>query len=1042
MTMRRVIAACLFTVGAGCGGGGGGGSGQSGPAELQDLAGVGGGIVIANVFPGALIERTAPVAVQIAPAATQSGIAVDTVVAVRFSESMNVAKADPGRNLRLLSPQGKDVDANLLWSHQQQFAVLEPKSPLRAGTYTVAIDGSVKDLTGHAFVAADGSSLLQAPFTVAASAAALAVIAVAPQNGEANVYRGTTVALVFSEPVQTGTGAGSIEHPGNLRVRLSGQSVAGKLEVRAHGRLVEFTPDDALPKGTSVAVEVSAAVLAASGRALAGGFESQFTTIGFSSTDELSFPGNTKVTQPFAADGVIANRSHSPKLHAFDVHLEAPGVNTVGVWFVDPTLHGGNGFRFEHAGAQGDLAPDLEPQTTPALNEGLVKVGSYAIKNGVTGPIDVVKTLLKDTRLFDIVELGPPHGDESMFPDTQRLLAIYTRDSAIVGTLDSPSGPFQFVTSGDTGFAGPSSGGATATYRAIRNLGGADALPDQTSFEDGEGGTPNVFISGPPDVSLGSSYDPVGLDLKKGQDAFGNVSGKQDLVHVAVVQVGVVGGSTTRCQDDVPENDPDYCLYVSVTDANTLIPIAVETTGAADVVLERFPPNGMQLAPRSSPATFGREDFTNLGNPDRVTITIVKDGYHLVSYAGVLNPIVAQRPLGIHALLEPAHGGVAIPVEVRDQPGSGLQVELGGNELLLSDADKRLTVPGSPADFTSLDWHAQHVKALVGIGTRSDGTFQVAADVPHIRDGGLLVLDFTKARVFDAQSAVTIKIFSHKSDTDDSRVYSSPNINIDLAEVRLLAMLPGFTGVLPMFVDTKLSKTGGADDESVGEVLLPSYFLQNDGNKPKNDDSPIELIIQPSLAGAGAAVSSDALRRVFHTEYVLRNQDDGRLTLQRSPIDFSILTAPRAVFENADLPRIPLVTTQGSIPQPPLVQWTSEIAKEGLYVAHLIKPGALDGLDRRWDVYLAADAALASEIQYPKLDPALGYENNVTDFATAGTYGFVLDAFGFDVDDPNDATDDALVQFQFDGFLTGETVQRLATWTRTENTVQITTQDP
>src|SRR5262245_18492271 len=107
-----------------------------------------------------------------------------------------------------------------------------------------------------------------------------------------------------------------------------------------------------------------------------------------------------------------------------------------------------------------------------------------------------------------------------------------------------------------------------------------------------------------------------------------------------------------------------------------------------------------------------------------------------------------------------------------------------------------------------------------------------------------------------------------------------------MIEVRLNAHLPGFTGVVPIFFDTQLSPSGNPD-ELKGEVLLPHDFLTNqDGStNTAQDDSPLELIVQPSLAGGGAEVSPADLRRVFHTEYVLRNKD-GRLTTQRSPIDF------------------------------------------------------------------------------------------------------------------------------------------------------------
>ncbi|MFO0980586.1 MAG: Ig-like domain-containing protein [Planctomycetota bacterium] len=1039
--MRHVSAglACTLFAVAGCHGGGGGGE-KSGRASLTDLAGLGGGIVIADVFPGAVITRPAPFAVAIAPAENQPGLSTIGAPAVLFDESMNVRSADPSKNLRVRDAAGNTVPCKLYWSHEQQLAVLLPKSPLAPGDYTVVIDPSLTDLTGHSFAtASDTPGRVTSAFRVGAQASALSVLLAAPQSGQTNVFRGTTIALVFSEPVATGGGAGAIDAPGNLQVRVGSSAVAGTIKVRAKGRLVEFTPAEAMPRDVVVDVSVSNAVRARSGLALNGGFATAFRTIGFASTDELSFPGNSPITRPVAADGFIANRGHAPKLHAFDLHAASEGASAIGMFLVDPDLQGGNGFRFEHSGATLDLAPDLQPEPVAALGDGIVKVGGYAVKNGVTGPIDRVSLLYKDSNgAFNVVELGPPNGTETQYTDLNRLLAIRTRDSAVWGTLDTPYGPFQLLSTNDTGFPGPALNFPPALYRGIRHLAGSGALPNQTTFDDGDV-TENVFLTTPPSSELPAVYDPLGLDFKKGQDAFGNEGGKVDLTKVAVVEIGVIGGQTTRCLNEDPGDDPDFCLYVSVLDQDALKPIASDELGnpGADILLERFPPDGTQLAPRSSPTTFAEEDFATLGNPERLTVTIIKDGYHVVSYAGIPNPVVAQRPLGIHAMLEPAARGVGIPVSAAGD--ASLKLRLAGNEVLLSDADERFTPEGNPASFTSLTWNPQHLKALVGLAVDGSG-YRLAADLPRIRDEGAMHLDFTKARFFDTSNAATITVLSTESDADASHVYDDKK-ELDLIEVRLNAHLPGFTGVVPIFFDTKLSITGDPDIESKGEVLLPHYFLRNkDGAQdPGRDDSPLELIVQPSLAGAGASVSPADLRRVFHTEYILRNTD-GRLTVQRSPIDFSNLFAPRAVFEQSHLPHLPTITTSGPIAHPPLLTWSHEIAREGLYVTHLLKRNGFGSSDRRWDVYLPASDEFASAVQYPVLNPAMGFKNSVADFADPGTYGFVIDSIGFDVDDPNDASDDGTVQFSFDAFLLGEIEQRFATRTRTARGFDITTQ--
>src|SRR5262249_17042659 len=136
----------------------------------------------------------------------------------------------------------------------------------------------------------------------------------------------------------------------------------------------------------------------------------------------------------------------------------------------------------------------------------------------------------------------------------------------------------------------------------------------------------NVFITSPFD-QLGVNFDPVPLATASGFDGFGN-SGTTDLSDAGIVQVGVVGGKTSQA-------DPAGGLIVTAIAENTF-----QGLNDTDTSGEPSPPvSGVQtrFTKRVPNASFQASELSQLAG-DLITVTLLRDGYHLLCFQGLPNP--------------------------------------------------------------------------------------------------------------------------------------------------------------------------------------------------------------------------------------------------------------------------------------------------------------------------------------------------------------------------------------------------------------------
>ncbi|MEW6747053.1 MAG: Ig-like domain-containing protein [Planctomycetota bacterium] len=993
---------------AGCNHGGGGGGSPTGatPQPQADLPGEGGGIFIADVFEGAWIRRTPPQVLDCEPSADATGVPSTTPVVITFSESIDTSTVT-NATLQLRARGGKAVEREIRWYLGNTVAILLPLVPLRpAAEYEVVLKNTITDLTGHHLFSPTGDTRLYRRFRTSATDEGARILQILPRDGTEHVYRRTETLAVFDAPVRTGGQSGSIEDTGNYRVIADGRVVKGTLRIEGNDRIAVCTPAEEFEFNAQVEVDISHAVRDESGLELRdGGRVASFRAIEFASPRTLSFPGNRPVSRPIEADGFIAERLDRPSLHAFDVQSRTwpSSVTQIGLLFVDKRLK--NGLRFEDGPTekQIDLTVDLEPDASrEALSDGLILVGGYAALGDIEGPIDIVRTLLKDTDTFTITELGPPNGG------TQDPLTLIStlRNPAVYGRADQPAAAFS-IELGD-------GGGIVA---AILHLAPERWTQGQATFDDGDSGLTDAFLTATWPEPIPLALEPVPIRPAEGSDVLGNegaVRFASESGEGAILQVGVVGASTTSTDG----------LKVLASDLETF-----QALDGTDVIVQPYPPSADDLlVVRSTPATFTRSELSSLVPSERLMATLLHDGYHVVSYAGLKNPATSGHALGIHAALEPAHPGYEISTTVTS-PGEDYKVSVGGNSLLGRIPDQRWFIDVAPAQTVSLPVLGGRLKAFCAVAERDlpggERQFRTAFELPRLADAGSVVLDLAKAPELLLEDALEVIVVVNRSETDGCGIYDDPaDPRLDLVEARMLARLPGFSGVMALYISTKLHRRDGAPDyESEGRSYLAPWFVTNevpseDGRA--GDDAAIELVIQPDLAGSERAVSRHALREAFWTELVLRNGYDGRLVLARSPVDFSNLFAPKPVFEMVDFPDVAHVTSGDDQTHPPQITWRSTVEKEGLYAVSLIHPETTvvpgdpgSGFyDRAWTILIPAEEGFASDIVFPDLRDAPSTGNSLDDFGGPfNAYRVVVESYAFHFDDPNDPSDDAKVQF-------------------------------
>lgn len=954
--------------------------------------GLGGGLLLNDLFVNARLLRDPPTIVKTAPADSARDVSLKSAIVVEFSESMTESTVRTGVNLFQSGSSTATAVTTTLFQGGS-VVVLVPQSDLLPNTdYELVVAGPVSDLQGDAIERAGGAADSRFRFRTIQSTGDpdFVVVHSSPAQQAAEIPRGGEVLVVFSEPINVTSTSNGLFGSGNLVVSRGNTTLTLGVDydvttfptASARGALLSFAAR--APAASEVRVEIDRDVQSADGQeTLRGGdgFTLEFTTQDTAVPTDVAFPLSPMVP---GADGAIS----SVTLHAFqsDVDLTADGQlpDTATIVFFDEDAR--NALLFSKGATDPAVfVNDLEPQDTPALQEGEVLVGCYVERRGFRSEVTLLRTLQKDTIGPRLVEMGDPN----LNPST---LITQVNDPVLHGRMSEPCEGFQV----------DFDGAGTPDFSSVQFLPGQSTVQQQ------------LFVTGPTeDGPLPATLEPTPAFSVITSDVYGNVAVNADAVlHQTVGMVGA----------DVTAGDGANALYVAGFAGDLFQPF---TSGA--VLIDAFPPEAdaanqiaRGLSAGNGVARFTEAELAAIPTA-QITVTILAKRvagvttalFGPLTFGGIDKPTNAA-PKAVIGLLAPQPSvkltndvQVDILGESSNSPaesGSAFAADVVPGTLE-QDKVKDLSVNPSLTDNVfDLPLNRLHCFAVEERFAFGGEQRRFASSEPFLAsdDPGQLGLSKVRAVDFTGQ-ATTYSEISHPAlvqtvTFDDVAVSSGGTVGLDgteaandqIRELRLLCRLPGFVDTVAVS-STRNFAPSGAD--RAGRVFLPLPLTANDSLATTGfADSPLELLLQPDLVDDAAPVDPARLRRNLRVELLIgeidAQQGSSASTRQRFLVDPAAATSSTAALQ-----AIPVLTPT-DLNHPPELQWTEETAGEGMHCLTIVS--AINA--HTWRMYVPAGVAPSVTFRVPSLPAVLPDGVGTTDFALPSTFRCFVESYDFDPD--------------------------------------------
>ncbi len=221
--------------------------------------------------PGA--DTVPPTVSAVVPSNSSTGLPVSTIVTVTFNEAMNASTINAG-TIQLLDSSSAIVAATISYDATARTATLAPMSALSwSSTYTLRLPaGGVKDAAGNALAAVYSSSFTTELLDVLPPT----VNTVVPANGTTGVLVSATIAVTFSEAMDSGT----ISTATVQLLNPSNAIIPATVSYNPANRTATLTPAAALSLSTTYMLRLPAGgVKDVAGNAMAAAYSSSFTTM-------------------------------------------------------------------------------------------------------------------------------------------------------------------------------------------------------------------------------------------------------------------------------------------------------------------------------------------------------------------------------------------------------------------------------------------------------------------------------------------------------------------------------------------------------------------------------------------------------------------------------------------------------------------------------------------------------------------------------------------------------------------------------------------
>jgi|GEM_PF-508524 len=281
-----------------------------------------------NFTTVAIPDLIPPTIISVNPASGATNVAINTAIAVTFSEAMDSSTLNASNIF--VSKSGSNIAGNISVTIDKTAVIFTPASELTvASLYDVTVTTGVKDATGNPIAALNSWA-----FTTASAPDTLAptVASVVPASAAVNVSLTTSITVVFSEPMDPTT-----INTGYFSLIEGANNLSGVMQTNANCTIATFVPSAFLIASKTYTFVVSAAVKDMAGNVMGNDFKYNFNTTGAPDTVAPT------VTAMYPASGATSIATNTAISVTFNEVMDSSTLNAANITLVKgATSVGGN----------------------------------------------------------------------------------------------------------------------------------------------------------------------------------------------------------------------------------------------------------------------------------------------------------------------------------------------------------------------------------------------------------------------------------------------------------------------------------------------------------------------------------------------------------------------------------------------------------------------------------------------------------------------------------------------------------------------------
>ena len=191
-------------------------------------------------------STTPPAVLVTTPVYAATGVPINTLIEVEFTEPLNRATAIAS-NLQLTDSDNSNIPVSVSLDASGRIITVTPSQVLAVGrTRSLYLSTGIQDVYGNSFPA----NSFQLYFTTAYSSATTgpSVIGTNPPNSSTGVPTNTTIVVGFSVPINP------LTQPNGLTVTSGGTALPGTFAFSTNAQQILFTPTNPLTAGTTYSI--------------------------------------------------------------------------------------------------------------------------------------------------------------------------------------------------------------------------------------------------------------------------------------------------------------------------------------------------------------------------------------------------------------------------------------------------------------------------------------------------------------------------------------------------------------------------------------------------------------------------------------------------------------------------------------------------------------------------------------------------------------------------------------------------------------------